>query len=260
MTEDNQVSGTPRSPLPNHLAVIMDGNGRWALERNLSRFEGHKAGVNSVRMVTEQCRKAGIRYLTLFAFSTENWMRPRDEVSLLMSLFSQFLRSELKSLLKNNIRLRALGDLGRLPGSVRKELERACENTADLNGMDLVLAVSYGGREEIVQAARNIASEVLAGRIERQAVNEDLFRKNLYLPDVPDPDLLIRTSGETRVSNFLLWQLAYSEIVVSNLLWPDFDAAELKRCLDEFGRRRRRFGMTEEQIANGASCALALSK
>jgi len=226
----------------------MDGNGRWARRRLLPRVEGHRAGAKSVRMVVEECRRLGIRHLTLFAFSTENWQRPRDEVSSLMRLFIQYLESEIDLLLRHDVRLRAMGALDRLPGEVRELLERAEERTKHLSGMDLILAVSYGGRDELVRAVRAIAMEVQKGLLTPEAVSESSIAQHLYLPEVPEPDLLIRTSDEHRISNFMLWQLAYTEIVVSPVLWPDFTRAELQRCLDVFASRERRFGLTEEQL------------
>jgi len=238
--------------LPKHVAVIMDGNGRWAQRRLLPRIEGHRAGGKSVRAIVEECRRLGIRYLTLFAFSTENWNRPVDEVSSLMRIFVQYLDSELEVLLRNGIRLRAMGDLARLPESVRAVLDRNMERTREMDGLDLILAVSYGGRDEIVAAARAIATAVQAGHLGLDDITTDAIARNLYLPDVPDPDLLIRTSDESRVSNFMLWQLAYAEIVVTPTLWPDFSRAEFARCLETFAGRRRRFGLTEEQVRGEA--------
>lgn len=246
--ESGQKSRSAPSVVPRHVAIIMDGNGRWAKRRFMPRIEGHRNGAKSVRTVVEECRRLGIRYLTLFAFSTENWRRPQDEVGGLMSLFVQHLESELELLLKNDIRLRAMGDTSRLPVSVREMLRRNEERTKDLKGMDLILAVSYGGRDELVQAARKMASAAQAGQLDPASITEDSFGRYLYLPDVPDPDLLIRTSDETRISNFLLWQLAYSEIVVSPVLWPDFSRDEFYRCLNVFAGRNRRFGLTQEQI------------
>jgi undecaprenyl diphosphate synthase len=234
--------------LPRHVAIIMDGNGRWAKRRFLPRIEGHRNGAKTVRMIVEECRKLGIRYLTLFAFSTENWKRPEQEVGGLMHLFVQHLESELDLLLKNGVRLRAMGNLDRLPPAVRELLQRNEAKTAHLAGMDLILAVSYGGRDEIVHAARKIAQQVKDGIIEIDQITEETISHNLFLDGVPDPDLLIRTSDENRISNFLLWQLAYAEIVVSPLLWPEFSRDEFIRCLQQFAGRSRRFGLTQEQI------------
>ena len=234
--------------VPRHIAIIMDGNGRWAKRRFLPRIEGPRNGAKSVRAVVEECRRLGVRYLTLFAFSTENWRRPQEEVGGLMGLFVQYLEGELELLLKHDIRLRAMGDLARLPQAVREILERNEQRTKDLTGMELILAVSYGGRDELVQAVKKIGRGIKAGEINPEDITEESFSKALYLPDVPDPDLLIRTSDETRISNFLLWQLAYSEIVVSPVLWPDFSRDEFHRCLNVFAGRNRRFGLTQEQI------------
>jgi undecaprenyl diphosphate synthase len=235
--------------VPRHVAIIMDGNGRWAKKRFLPRVEGHRNGAKTVRMVVEESRRIGVRYLTLFAFSTENWRRPEEEVGGLMSLFVQHLESELDVLLKNGIRLRAMGDLSRLPPSVRELLRRNEERTKDMTGMDLILAISYGGRDELVQAVRKLGRDIQSGKLAPEAITEKVVSGSLYLPDVPDPDLLIRTSDETRISNFLLWQLAYSEIVVSPLLWPEFSRDEFYRCLHVFAGRNRRFGLTQEQVS-----------
>ncbi len=235
--------------VPRHVAIIMDGNGRWAGSRGLPRVEGHRAGVRSVRSVVEESRRLGVRYLTLFCFSSENWKRPKAEVSALMSLFKSHLDSELDLMLRNDIRLRAVGELSKLPAFVQDTLKVREERTARLSGMDLVLAVSYGGREEIVHASRQIAARVKSGEIELSQINEQTFSQSLYAADIPDPDLLIRTSGENRISNFLLWQLAYTEIVVSPVYWPDFDAKEYQRCIQEFNGRARRFGLTAEQVS-----------
>ncbi|MBN8548875.1 MAG: isoprenyl transferase [Deltaproteobacteria bacterium] len=246
---------TVLSKVPRHVAVVMDGNGRWAKKRFLPRVEGHRAGVKSVRMIVEESRRLGIRYLTLFAFSTENWQRPRDEVSSLMKLFAQYLESELELMLKNDIRLRAVGDLSRLPKEVQHSLQKNFDRTKDMQGMDLVLAVSYGGRDELVHAARRIAEKARSGELDPDSISEATITEHLYAPDVPDPDVLIRTSDENRISNFLLWQLAYSEIVVTPVLWPDFSKEEYTRCLQEFSGRTRRFGLTDEQLAQGAAAA-----
>jgi undecaprenyl diphosphate synthase len=235
--------------LPRHMAIIMDGNGRWAKRRFLPRLEGHRNGAKTVRMVVEEARRLGIRHLTLFAFSTENWRRPEEEVGGLMHLFVQHLESELELLLKNDIRLRAMGNLSRLPAPVRDLLVRNEERTKHLTGMDLILAVSYGGRDELVQGFRKLGRAIQAGELDPEAITEEVVSGSLYLPDVPDPDLLIRTSDETRISNFLLWQLAYAEIVVSSQLWPDFSRDELYRCLHVFAGRNRRFGLTQDQVA-----------
>jgi len=246
----SEAGGKRSAPkvLPRHLAIIMDGNGRWAKKRFMPRLEGHRNGAKTVRMVVEEARRLGIRHLTLFAFSTENWQRPEEEVGGLMHLFVQHLESELDLLLRNDIRLRAMGNLSRLPSSVRELLNRNEERTKELTGMDLILAVSYGGRDELVQGFRKLGRAVQSGELDPDLITEDIVSSSLYLPDIPDPDLLIRTSDETRISNFLLWQLAYAEIVVSPQLWPDFSKDEFHRCLEIFAGRSRRFGLTQEQV------------
>lgn len=235
--------------LPRHVAVIMDGNGRWAREQGLPRVEGHRAGAQTVRMIVEESRKLGIRYLTLFAFSSENWNRPRREVSALMVLFRHHLLRERRLLMQHGIRLRAIGNRDRLPRGVSEVLRETEEATATGREMDLILAMSYGGRDEIVQAAKSLAHDVQAGRLNPEEIDEQLFHSRLFAPDVPDPDLLIRTSNEFRISNFLLWQLAYSELVVTPVRWPGFKREDFLECIDAFGCRQRRFGLTSEQVA-----------
>jgi undecaprenyl diphosphate synthase len=225
----------------------MDGNGRWATRRGLSRIEGHKRGKAAVRAIVEAASELGLEYLTLYAFSTENWQRPANEVRALMSLLQRYLRTELHNLIKNGIRLRAIGDLNRLPVAVRRELENVIRVTQENTGLTVVLAVSYGGREEIVAAARALASTVLEGRLALQEINERTLSQRLWSAGIPDPDLLIRTSGEFRLSNFLLWQLAYTEIYVTETLWPDFNREEFYRALADYQGRERRFGRTTEQ-------------
>ena len=242
------MSNLPAQTTPRHLAIIMDGNGRWARKRLLPRVEGHRAGAKTVRMAVEECRRLGIRYLTLYTFSTENWGRPGAEVSALMKLFEHYLGSEIAALGKNNVRLRAIGELEKLPEGVRAALNKGMEDTLANDGLDLILAVSYGGREELTSAVQHIAKRVAAGELSAEQIDQKLIGQSLYAPDVPDPDLLIRTSGECRISNFLLWQLAYAEIVISPLFWPEFDKTEFSRCLDEYSSRQRRFGLTAEQL------------
>jgi undecaprenyl diphosphate synthase len=225
----------------------MDGNGRWATRRGLSRIEGHKRGKAAVRAIVEAAAELGLEYLTLYAFSTENWQRPANEVRALMSLLQRYLRTELHKLMKNGIRLQAIGDLSRLPVAVRRELESVIHTTRENTGLTVVLAVSYGGREEIVAAARALASAVLEGRLTLQEINERTLTQRLWSAGIPDPDLLIRTSGEFRLSNFLLWQLAYTEIYVTATLWPDFNREEFYRALADYQGRERRFGRTAEQ-------------
>jgi len=230
----------------------MDGNGRWAQSRGLKRIEGHRAGATSVRKVVEECRRQGVRYLTLFSFSSENWGRAKEEVDGLMGLFKQYLDSELSELIDNGIRLRAIGDLARLPLPVRTALHRDIERTSENTGLDLILAVSYGGRDEIVQAAAKLATLARDGKLDPRSIDSAVFSSALWTHDIPDPDLLIRTSGEMRISNFLLFQLAYAEIVVAPELWPDFDEEALKRCLEEFRKRERRFGLSAAQVQRQA--------
>jgi undecaprenyl diphosphate synthase len=230
------------SQIPRHVAIIMDGNGRWAQQRGLSRLEGHAAGAQSVEAVMRACRKAGVKYLSLYAFSTENWVRPRAEINGLMKLLVQFLREHEPDLHKNQIRLRAIGRLADLPRAVQAVLRHVMRATEKYEAGHLILCLSYGGRAEIVDAVRRIAGRVQAGALAPAAIDEAEFARNLYAPDVPDPDLMIRTSGEMRLSNFLLWQLSYAELYVTDTLWPDFREEQFLKALAEFSRRRRRFG------------------
>jgi undecaprenyl diphosphate synthase len=232
--------------LPQHVAVIMDGNGRWAQRRGLSRIEGHRRGKGSVRAVVETARRLGIPYLSLFAFSTENWERPRREVTALMNLLRRYLRTELERMMKNEVRLVAIGDTSRLPEAVQSELGRVIHATRENTRLTVGLCVSYGGREDILQAARRLARDVGAGRVTADAITEETFSAALGTHGMPDPDLLIRTSGEMRVSNFFLWQIAYTEIYVTDTLWPDFRERELIQALVEYQRRERRFGRVSE--------------
>lgn len=257
MSTAELIDSSKASAVPNHIAIIMDGNGRWAKSRNLPRVEGHKAGALSVRKTVEQCRKLGVRYLTLFSFSTENWNRNKEEVTSLMELFKQYLGSELPTLLENGVRLHAIGDLNRLPFAVRSALRRDIEKTKDNDDLHLILAISYGGREEIIAAARQIAEKVARGEMSPEEVSNNSFRSNMWSADLPDPDLLIRTSGEERISNFLLWQLAYSEIIVVPELWPEFSEEVFLNCLKEYSARERRFGLTSEQIKSASAVKLA---
>lgn len=234
--------------LPRHIAVIMDGNGRWAQQRSLPRVAGHQAGVEAVRQTVETCRELGVPVLTLYAFSRENWQRPKWEVKALMGLLSQFLRSEIKKLKQNDISLRAIGDLNSLPDKVRELLARAEEQTAVCRAMILNLALSYSGRSEIIRAVRNLVQDVRQGKVEAEGIDEALFEKYLYTRGLPDPDLLIRTSGEYRLSDFLIYQLAYAEIYVTKTLWPDFRKKDLVAAITEYQNRERRFGLTGEQI------------
>ena len=228
--------------LPVHIAIIMDGNGRWAKKRLLNRIKGHEKGSKTVRTVVRCCREIGIRYLTLYAFSTENWQRPKKEVDALMVLLIKFLQSELNELVENNIRLRVIGQVDRLPSEVRNALQETMAATKDKTGMDLILALSYGGRAEIVAMVQTLADKIKRGLVEPESITAEMVADHLYTRDIPDPDLLIRTSGEMRISNFLLWQIAYSEIFVTPTLWPDFSKDELLQILQHYQRRERRFG------------------
>ncbi len=222
----------------NHLAIIMDGNGRWAEKRGLGRSEGHRAGAKQISTVVDAARKAGIKYLTVYAFSTENWKRPIAEVTALMELIREFSESKLEDMMKNNIRLRTIGRTDDLPLPARKSLLKSIEATAGNTGFTLNIALSYGGRAELVDAVNKLLKE----RKSSAAVTEEEFRQYLYAPDIPDPDLMIRTGGEMRISNFLLWELSYAELYVTDTLWPDFDEAALNKALESFAGRDRRFG------------------
>jgi undecaprenyl diphosphate synthase len=234
--------------IPRHVAIIMDGNGRWAQKRSLNRIKGHSKGTESVREVVRASRELGIEFLTLYAFSTENWKRPPQEVSALMKLLKGFLRSELSEMMKNGICLNAIGTIHRFPDDVRNVLGEAIAATSGNQDMTLNLALSYGGREEIVAAARRVAAMAKDGRLNAEEVTEALFSSHLYTYPMPDPDILIRTSGEMRISNFLLWQIAYSEIFVTQTLWPDFGKTEYLQILSEYQKRERRFGLTGTQV------------
>ena len=228
--------------LPAHVAIIMDGNGRWAKQRQLSRVKGHEKGAEAVRTTVRTCRELGVPFLTLYAFSTENWQRPKTEVSALMGLLRRFLEAELRELLKNGIRLHVIGRRERLPGNVQKALAAAVEETRQNSALQLNLALSYGGRDEITRAAQSLAVEVQAGRLRPADITEELLSARLDTAGIPDPDLLIRTGGDMRVSNFLLWQLAYTEIFVTPTLWPDFTPELFQQILNDFQSRERRFG------------------
>jgi len=229
--------------IPRHLAVIMDGNGRWAKERGLPRRDGHRAGAESVREVTDACIELGVEYLTLYAFSSENWQRPAAEVKALMGLLDRFLAEKAKDLDQQNIRLLAIGQLDRLPAKTRALLDKLIVRTANHRALTLVLALSYGGREEIVAAARSLAEDAAAGKLLPAAIDGPLFASRLQTAAIPDPDLLLRTSGEMRVSNFLLWQISYAEIVIVKKFWPDFRRNDLLEAVHEYQRRHRRFGV-----------------
>ena len=239
--------------LPRHVAIIMDGNGRWAQSRGLPRLEGHRRGVETVRTVVDAARAIGIRYITLYAFSVENWKRPTDEVSGLMGLLDYFLKRELNNLIKEKVRLHTIGRTDALPANVRRELARVQDATKDFTDWNLVLALNYGSRTEVADAARAYAAAVVAGTEKLADASWENFSRYLYTAQIPEPDLLIRTSGEQRVSNFMLMQCAYAEMVFTPVLWPDFGQADLQAAVDEYGRRERRYGLTTEQIKSGAS-------
>jgi undecaprenyl diphosphate synthase len=232
--------------IPRHIAIIMDGNGRWATERGKERSYGHQAGVDAVRRITSECTRLGVKYLTLYTFSTENWNRPADEISALMGLVLSSLEDEI--FMKNNVRFRVIGDSGRLPEDVRQKLRETEEHTAANTAMTMVVALSYSSRWEMVKSMREIAAEVKVGTLNEADITEDCISKHLETAFMPDPDLLIRTGGELRISNYLLWQIAYSELYFCDTYWPDFDEAELRTAIASFQKRQRRFGKTEAQV------------
>ena len=234
--------------LPNHIAIIMDGNGRWAEMKGKPRVFGHKNGVKSVREVIEGCREIGVNYLTLYAFSTENWNRPKLEVKTLMALLVSSLRKELNTLVKNNIKLNTIGNIENLPEKARIELAEVVEKTKNNTSLTLTLALSYGSREEIVNVIRNISKKVVNNQIAIEEINENIINNHLYTFSLPDVDLLIRTSGEKRISNFLLWQIAYAELYFTDTLWPDFRKKNLYKAIVDYQQRERRFGKTSQQI------------
>ena len=234
--------------LPRHIAVIMDGNGRWAKKRGAERIFGHKSAIKSVREITESCAELGVQYLTLYAFSTENWKRPKLEVDGLMRLLVSSLKKEIKTLQDNQVRLSAIGDLGNLPGVCQKELFEAMEITRSNSRMQLTLALSYSGRWELLQALKQVVKEVQKGKIDLSDIDEDLLASHLETRGLPDPELLIRTSGEMRISNYLLWQIAYTELFFTDVLWPDFRKEHLYQALLAYQSRERRFGRISEQV------------
>ncbi|HVO94966.1 MAG TPA: isoprenyl transferase [Terriglobales bacterium] len=243
-----QLNGLDKKRLPQHVAIIMDGNGRWAKLRGKSRIEGHRRGKTSVRVIVEMSRRIGIRFLSLYAFSTENWYRPHDEVDALMGLLEHYLAAEQPKMMRYGIRLIAVGDRSRLPKSVRSVLEKVIELTRDNQRMTVILALSYSGRDELVRMTQNLARLARDRKCDPDEIDEAMIAAHLDNPNVPDPDLLIRTSGEMRLSNFYLWQVAYSELYVTPTLWPDFREKEFLQALLDYQRRRRRFGRTDEQI------------
>lgn len=235
-----------KTRIPAHIAIIMDGNGRWAAKRDLERSYGHQAGVETVRRITAACTKLGVKFLTLYTFSTENWSRPSDEISALMGLVLSSLEDEI--FMKNDVRFRVIGDIARLPEDVQKKLHETEEHTKDNATMTMVVALSYSSRWEITKAVQDIVTDVKAGKISEQAICEDMVSKYLQTAFMPDPDLLIRTGGEVRVSNYLLWQIAYSELYFCDTFWPDFAEEDLYRAIANYQSRQRRFGKTEQQI------------
>ena len=228
--------------IPRHIAIIMDGNGRWAKERGLPRTEGHRRGADSVEIITEACGQLGVGFLTLYAFSTENWKRPRTEVAALMKMLQHFLKVKTPELMKQNVRLQAIGRLHDLPAGVQDQLHKSIERTSQNSGLTLILALSYGAREEILDGIRSLIDSVEKGHLDKAMIDADVFSKHLYTRYYPDPDLLIRTSGEMRLSNFLLWQLSYTEFYITQTLWPDFRKPQLIEAVREYTRRDRRFG------------------
>lgn len=232
--------------IPQHIGIIMDGNGRWARNRGLPRTAGHRAGTNATREIVRACGELGVSYLTTYVFSAENWGRPSKEVSLLMDLLVEMTRRELANLNANNVRLKAIGDLNRLPPKTRAELKNGIENTADNTGLTLILAISYGGRSELVKAAQSFARDALKNPDLIDGLNEESFSGYLYTKEIPDPELIIRTGGDCRISNFLLWQAAYAELYITDTLWPDFNKEALVSAIEDYNRRDRRFGKVKE--------------
>ena len=245
----NQRHDIDLSAIPAHVAIIMDGNGWWARARGLNRSAGHAEGVNTVRRITEAASQMGVRYLTLYTFSTENWNRPKDEVDMLMHLIVVAIERETPDLIKNNVRLATIGDMGRMPDEARSRLERCISDTAHCTGLTLILAISYSSRWEITAAVKELAAQVAAGKTAPEEITPEMISSHLATRDFPDPDLLIRTGGDLRVSNFLLWQIAYSEIYVTPTFWPDFDKDAFAEAIAQYQTRERRYGLTSDQIS-----------
>ncbi|WP_052045832.1 isoprenyl transferase [Candidatus Paracaedibacter symbiosus] len=243
MIEDQAKNQIPKE-IPHHIAIVMDGNGRWALRRGLPTIAGHKAGAEALKKICQAAANLGVTHLTVYAFSTENWRRPSSWIVELMDLLKYYLKFELKDLIKNNIRLHVIGDQTRLSGDLRQLVDDAVEKTKKNDGINLIIALSYGGRNEIVHAAKAIAEKVKEDKLTFDNIDEEMFAKHLYTSKFPDPDLLIRTSGEMRISNFLLWQLAYAELYFTNKLWPEFSEDDLKAAIEEYQNRERRYGTT----------------
>ena len=234
---------------PNHIAIIMDGNGRWAKARNLPRVSGHSEGINSVREIVRICGEIGISYLTLYTFSSENWARPKIEVSAIMKLLLGTIRKEINNLHQNNVRLSSIGNLQDLPSESRRGIVEGMEKTKNNTGLNLILALSYGSRQELLMAVKRIAVKIESGKLKSKYISEDILSQELYTSNIPDPDLLIRTGGENRISNFLLWQLAYTELFMTNMFWPDFREKALLEAIVDYQSRQRRFGQTGEQVS-----------
>ena len=245
---EQQDTTSPDGSIPRHVAIIMDGNGRWARRRHLPRVAGHRVGLEAVRKTIKACVSRDVAVLTLFAFSSENWRRPKEEVGLLMNLFMTALDSEVKKLHKNGVRLRIIGDVAGFSPELQQRIHAAEQLTRDNTTLNLNIAANYGGRWDITQACRSLADEVASGALQSEAISEELIRSRLSLSDLPEPDLFIRTGGEQRISNFLLWQLAYTELYFTDLLWPAFDEKAFAEALDSFAGRQRRFGRTGEQV------------
>lgn len=244
------VEKIDRSRLPEHVAVIMDGNGRWAKQRNLDRSMGHVEGVNTVRRITETASELGVKYLTLYTFSTENWNRPKEEVDALMNLIVVAIERETPDLIKNNVRLTMVGDIDRMPEFAATRLRKCMDDTSHCTGLTLILALSYSSRWEIIEACKSLAAQVKSGEIAVDDITDELFSKNLSTKDIPDPDLLIRTAGDYRISNYLLWQIAYSELYFTQVYWPDFSKEDFYAAVIDYQSRERRFGKTSEQVSD----------
>ena len=243
-----ELNNIDLTKVPKHIAIIMDGNGRWAKKRGLPRIAGHREGINSVREITRICGEVGVKYLTLYTFSTENWNRPKTEVRALMTLLLGSIKKEVKELHKNNVKFSTIGNIESLPRGTVKGLQNAIDLTMNNTGLNLVLALNYGSRQEIMRAVKNISREVEKGVIDRKSINEEFFSSYLYTNDYPDPDFLIRTSGELRISNFLLWQCAYTEMYLTETYWPSFRKHDLFKAILDYQSRERRFGKTSEQV------------
>ena len=243
MSSEKEIKG-----VPGHIAIIMDGNGRWAKQQGKERSYGHKYGVESVRKVTEAASEAGVRFLTLYTFSTENWNRPNEEITALMALLVMAIERETPDLMKNNVRLKAIGDLSRMPKEVKDRLDACINQTSENTGLTLILALSYSSRWEMTDAVRRISQEVKSGKLQNEDITEDLISSYLTTKDFPDPDLIIRTGGEQRISNFLLWQAAYSEFYFTDSYWPEFNKEALDKAIYSYRTRERRFGKTSEQL------------